>query len=530
MQAPYPTDATPRKLALRPYQEAALEAVSQAEARGVRRPLVALPTGTGKTIVFAALARQRGGRALILAHRDELIQQAADKMMMVDPAAEVGIVKAERDEHSAPTVVASVQTLARPARLARLRPDLRTVVVDEAHHATAETYGRILEHVGAYRGDGGPLTLGVTATPERADGTPLADVWEEIVYRAEILTMIRQGYLADLRAVRVQLEADLDAVHTRHGDLVTGELEDALLDAGAPRHAADAYLEHAKGRKALAYTPTVRLAHETAEAMQDRGIAAEALDGTTPLDERRAILGRLRTGETRAVANCGVLTEGFDEPSVDCILIARPTKSRPLYTQMIGRGTRPHPGKRDCLIIDLVGCTSRHQIVMAHDLFGVEPSAVGDGETLGEAVARIEGEREAEGRLVAKTVDLFASRELHWIESDSRRFVLSLGDAGLLVLWTRDLQSWTAEHVTRDRQRSEIVTGLDLGYAQGCAEDYARGLGAGALVSRTARWRREPATEKQVAALRRWRVPIREGLTRGEASDLLTAAIARVAA
>jgi len=514
---------------LRPYQNAALEAIGAAEARGVRRPLVGLPTGTGKTVIFADLIRRRGGRALVLAHRDELVRQAADKIAMVAPDAEIGVVKAERDEHDAPVVVASVQTVAQPHRLRRIATDWETVVVDEAHHATAETYCRVLEHVGAL-GDSGSLALGVTATPERADGTPLAAVWNEIVYRAEILEMIRAGYLADLRAVRVHLEADLDAVRTRHGDLVAGELDVALRDANAPRHTVEAYCEHAKGRKALVFTPSVRLAHEMAERFADAGIPAEALDGTTPMDERRAILERLRTGDTLVVPNCAVLTEGYDEPSIDCIIVARPTKSRPLYIQMVGRGTRTWPGKRDCLILDLVGSTSRHQIVMAHDLFGIEPGDVLPEETLAEAVARRGQEAEAEGRLVAQAVDLFADARLHWTQAGARRYVLSLGDAGLLVLDSPDLCAWTVTQVHRDRRRETIADALDLGYAQGVAEDHARKLGAGALVSRTARWRREPATEKQRAALRRWRVPIAGDLTRGEASDLITAACARRAA
>ena len=519
-------------IALRDYQLGALDAIEQAAAHGVRRPLVALPTGTGKTVVFAEAIRRRGGRSLVLAHRDELISQAADKLRMVDPSATIGTVKAERDEHAAPVVVASVQTLARERRLARIGRDWRTVVVDEAHHATAESYGRILEHVGAF-GEPGPLTLGVTATPERADGTPLGEVWEEIVYRADILEMIRAGYLADLRAVRVQIAADLDAVHTRAGDLVAGELEDALREANAPEHAVAAYLEHAAGRKALVFTPTVRLAHEIAEAFQAAGVAAEALDGTTDLDERRGILERLHTGRTMVVCNCAVLTEGFDEPSIDCIVIARPTKSRPLYVQMIGRGTRTWPGKADCLVIDLVGSTTRHDLIGVADLFGLDPRDLSSGESVEEATERRErarAEEEAHGRLVARNVDLFARRGLNWIASDPTRYVLSAGDSGLVIVSSADLRSWRVDHVTRDRERREIVADLDLGYAQGVAEDYARRLGAGALVSRTARWRSEPATAKQLAALRRWRIPARAGLTKGEASDLLAAAAGRVAA
>jgi len=154
------------RLPLRPYQEEAIQAIRDAQTRGVTRPLVVLPVGAGKTIVFAHLLRQRAGRALVLAHRDELLQQAVAKLRLIDPTAQIGMVKADDNAVDAPVVVASVQTLSRPQRLAQLRPGFATLVVDEAHHATAPTYRRILRHCGAFAADG-PLTLGVTATPER---------------------------------------------------------------------------------------------------------------------------------------------------------------------------------------------------------------------------------------------------------------------------------------------------------------------------------------------------------------------------
>jgi hypothetical protein len=153
----------------------------------------------------------------------------------------------------------------------------------------------------------------------------------------------------------VRVQADFDTVVSRHGDFVEGELEEVLLHANAPAHVLEAFQTHAADRKALCFTPTVATAYAMTETFQGAGIAAEALDGSTPLDERRAILSRLRTGITQVVCNCAVLAEGFDEPSLDCIIVARPTHSQPFYQQMIGRGTRTYPGKRDCLILDVVG-------------------------------------------------------------------------------------------------------------------------------------------------------------------------------
>ena len=519
-----------QSITLRPYQHDALTAIEQAESRGIRRPLVALPTGTGKTIVFADLIRRRSGRALVLAHRDELIGQAVTKIRLVYPGADLGVVKAARDETGAQVVVGSVQTLSRQNRLARLVPDLlTTVVVDEAHHATADSYRRILEHCGSFR-DNGPLTLGVTATPERADGTPLGDVWQEIVYRGDLLEMIQNGYLADLRAIRIHLEADLDQVHTRAGDLKADELDDVLRRANAPEHAVAAYQEHAPGRTALVFSASVLAAREMAEAFCGAGVTAEALSGETDPEQRRAMLRRFHEGGTRVITNCAVLTEGFDEPKIDCIIVARPTKSQPLYQQMIGRGTRRHPGKDDCLIIDLVGSTTHHNLVTASDLFGVEPSALAAQPltVVAAAQAQAVAQEEARGYRVAAVVDLFRQRPLHWIESSSTRYVLSVGD-GLVLLGTADGETWCVEHVSRDQCRRVLAEGVSLAYAQGIGEDEARRLGAGRLLTREAAWRQHPATPGQLRALSRWRVPIPADVTKGAASDLISAAVARVA-
>lgn len=519
-------------LVLRPYQEEALAAIEAAAARGVRRALVALPTGTGKTVIFAEQVHRRPGRALLLVHRDELLEQAVEKVHAVAPSLRVGRVKAERDEVDAPVVVASVQTLARPARLARLTPDFATVVVDEAHHAPAETYRRILTHVGSFEA-GGPLTLGVTATPDRGDGVGLGAIFEAIVYRKSLLEMIEAGYLADLRALRVRLALDLGRVRVTHGDFAEGALGDALLDAGAPAVVAHAYGTYAADRKALAFTPTVAVAHALADALRAAGVAAEALDGETPRETRRAILGRLRTGATRVVANCGVLTEGFDEPTVDAILVGRPTRSRALYTQMIGRGTRLAPGKADCLILDVVGATTRHDLVTTPSLLGLPLDALeaGDGDraaTVTEAARRVAAEAAglAEAtRLEAERVALFTRARFAWVQAGAG-WALRLGDAGRVLLEPTGGERWAVVAVDGRGARTRVADGLDLGYAQGVGEDHVRARGAAWRVDRAAPWRRAPATEKQLGALRRWRLPVRPGLTKGEASDLLEGAIA----
>lgn len=512
-------------LALRDYQEEAIAAVLEGRDAGVTRPLVVLPTGTGKTIVFCHLSRRLGCRTLILAHRDELIQQAAAKFRQVDPAVDLGIVKAEQDQHARRVVVASVQTLAQPHRLARLGRDFGLIVIDEAHHATAKSYKTILRHLGAW-GEPGPLTVGVTATPDRGDGIGLKSVFQRIVYQRGILEMIHAGYLCGLRGVEVQVDADLAALPTSRGDIVEAAAGAALLAAHAPEAIAAAYRKHAAGQRAIVFCPTVALAEATAQACRDAGVAAVALDGTTPAPERRAILAGLAGGTTPVVCNCGVLTEGFDEPQIRCVVIARPTKSRALYAQMVGRGTRLADGKRECLVLDVVGMTRQHQLVTVGSLLGAAAreekrqakraggSTKGEGWPLGQPVDPT--------RVKSAAVDLFSGSPLRWLQVGRSTFLLPVRAGWLLVepepaatdLWR------VVQREDRDATPGVLVGKLDLGTAQALADDVARGLGP---TPRDQRWRERPASLQQLDALREWHITPTRQTTAGEASDQLTA-------
>lgn len=512
----------------RGYQIEAIQAVREAYQQDKRRLLIALPTGSGKTIIFAMLIQRRKGNALVLAHRDELIQSAYDKIKMVIPNADIGIVKAERNEIDAPIVIASIQTLSRQSRLEQIPAHFDTIIVDEAHHAAAESYRRTLDYLGAFD-EGGPLVVGVTATPSRADDIGLDCVFEQIVYSRTILDMMKAGYLCDLRALQIHLEADFQKLHTRAGDFIEREVADLLSAANAPALIAEAYQEHAADRKGLVFTPTVDLAHDTAKAFMERGIAAEALDGGTDIEKRRAILARLKSGETQVVANCAVLTEGFDEPSVDCVVIARPTRSRTFFIQCIGRGTRLYPGKENCLVLDLVGTTERHDLMTMATLFGLQPKALSQ-KTVLEALAQQDQDKIAEqkalsGRLVAQAVDLFKVRQFHWLKVNGSRYTLAFGQ-GLLIL-QRQGSLWDVYLKKKEGNQQTLAEQLPLEYAQGRAEDYARESGDMALINPDAPWRIRPASEKQIATMKKMRIKFHPGLTSGEASDLIASKLAR---
>lgn len=516
-----PRDLAPSALTLRDYQIEAVDAVLAAATEGMQRPLIVLPTGAGKTIVFSDIIRRRPGRALVLAHRDELIRQAVDKLRLIMPDADIGIVKAQRNETWADIVVASVQSLS-PKRLGTLGA-FQTVVIDEAHHAAASSYRTIMKGLGSFD-PGGPLTLGVTATPERGDGVGLNRAFQQIVFRRSLVWMIAKGYLSDLKALQVHLAADFAALKIRQGDYVDAEVAEMLSEAHAPQIAAKAFLAHAEGRRALIFTPTVALAYEMAGAFRDAGIAAEAIHGGTSADERQAILGRLRSGKTRAVANASLLTEGYDEPAVDCIVMARPTRSRGLFLQMLGRGLRLHPGKENCLAIDLVGSTSRHDLVTAASLFGLNSAPKkGSGgsrsllQTVHDASARGQGVQDELGEIVSVPVNLF--RKMTWVQLAGGRWTLPLPDGRLELAPQAD--GWSVDRLMNGQRPVRLAEGVTLEWGQGIAEEQVRSEKAEWLTDPERPWRRRPASGKQRQILEReglWR----SDMTAGEASDLLT--------
>ncbi len=522
---------------LRDYQHEALAAIESGWTSGLRRLLLTLPTGTGKTVIFAECIRCNTGRSLILVHTDELVRQALEKLALMG-VTDVGVVKAERNEHDQPVVVASIQTLSREARLTQVSRDSSLIVVDECHHSVAETYRRTLEAFGAFADDG-PRLLGVTATPERGDEQDLDQIFEKIIFERDILSMIKAGYLCDLRGVRARLkDADFSRLHVRAGDFRSEEVADLLLDANAPLHIVNAYLEHAAGKRALVFTPTVAVAHAVAKAFSGRDIAAEALDADTPIEDRRELLNRFAAGSTLVIPNCAVLTEGFDEPSIEAIIIARPTRSRTLYTQMIGRGTRLFPGKPECVVIDMVGATDRHDLVTAGSLFSMP---LRSGESVMEAEERIANKRNARigyaspatASLESSAIDLFRRRALQWYSAKQGDFhVLSLGDRGEVRLVLSDL-GWTAVWAKKKEEhyRREILAeGVSIEYATGLAEDLARTFPeCRHLVNPHAAWRTQPASDKQIQQLRKiypHRVPP-AGMTKSQAATLLTLYYAR---
>ena len=348
---------------LRPYQQQAKTAIHAEWDKGHSKTLVVLPTGCGKTIVFAKVAEDQvraGQRVLILAHRGELLEQAAEKIKST-----TGLVCAtEKAEQTSidswyRITVGSVQTLQRQKRLDQFAPDwFGTIIIDEAHHAVTDGYRRVMEHFPAAN------VLGVTATPDRGDMRNLGEVFDSLAFEYKLTDAIKEGYLCRIAAQTIPLKLDIAGVGLSAGDFSTGELGDAL----------EPYLEQiaaemasaCRNRKTVVFLPLVRTSQKFRDILNAHGFSAAEVNGESP--DRKQILADFAEGKYNVLCNSMLLTEGWDCPSVDCVVVLRPTKVRSLYSQMVGRGTRLFPGKTDLLLLDFLWHTERHELCRPADL------------------------------------------------------------------------------------------------------------------------------------------------------------------
>lgn len=364
---------------LRDYQVQSLDAIQSAWAEGINRPVVVLPTGAGKTVCFSGLIerkvkelRAEGKRILVLAHREELLEQAEEKIKTWMPDCWTAIVKGSRGEKThafADVIVASVQTLARPKRRAAV-DRIGMVIVDECHRYASKTYREVLEHYGCMDERATP-TVGFTATLTRMDGG-LPDVWQSVAYSKKIHWMIKEGYLVPPTARSIEVPGlNLASTRVTAGDLNAKDLANALDDSHAFTAIAEEWCSSANDRSTIVFMPDVATCHRMAEAFRMVcGATAEVITGSMRGTDRKAVYKRYAAGETRVLVSCMVLTEGFDAPHTSCVIIGRPTLNPGLYIQMVGRGLRLHPesGKTDCLILDIAGASLKHNLAGVNDL------------------------------------------------------------------------------------------------------------------------------------------------------------------
>nr|UVY14637.1 MAG: U3 small nucleolar RNA-associated SSU processome protein 25 [Bacteriophage sp.] len=353
---------------LRPYQEEARAKVQQEWKEGRKRTLLVLPTGCGKTIVFSKIIEDRvkmGERVLVLAHRSELLEQASDKLMTATGLG-TALEKAENTSIGSwfRVVVGSVQTMQREKRLSKFPDDhFDTIVIDEAHHAISDGYQRVLEHFKNAN------VLGVTATPDRGDMRNLGSYFDSLAYEYPLVDAIKSGYLSKITAITIPLELDLSTVSQQAGDFKASEIGTALDPY--LEQIADEMVKQCKNRKTVVFLPLVKTSQKFRDILNEKGFRAAEVNGESK--DRAEILEDFDKDKYNVLCNSMLLTEGWDCPTVDCVVVLRPTKVRALYSQMVGRGTRLAPGKENLLLLDFLWHTERHELCRPAHLIASSP-------------------------------------------------------------------------------------------------------------------------------------------------------------
>jgi superfamily II DNA or RNA helicase len=536
---------------LRAYQSEALTAVRDAYRAGKRRVIVSLPTGTGKTVVFAHFPRvlKMKKRLLVLAHREELLLQARDKFRSIDPELKAEIEQA--DTHAAAdakVVIASVPTLARSgARLSRLQPDeFSIVVVDEAHHAVAPSYRRIFDHFGLFEPQVSRYLIGFTATPRRGDKQGLGEVFEEVCYVRDMREMIADRYLCPITGWRVDTDLSLDNVKVRHGDFIESQLASVVNMPLRNSLLVKAYRDFAPGRRAIVFCVDVAHAKDVHCAFAEAGIRAAPIWGELSRDERRRTLAAFSAGKIDVVTNCNVLTEGFDEPRVDCVIMARPTRSKLLYAQMVGRGTRLHPGKKDLMVIDFADNSRTHQLTGLHSLFNLPLNMNLNGGNALEIDRNIERLNRTQPwldisrmrtpedlKLAAERIEFFNFEPPTEIRAYTQNtwhavpagYRLGLPEGEWISIEPNLLDAWDIR-LSRVHESATFLLSrtTTLAAAVESADRFVvvHRPDARRLVERSARWRNELPSDKQKQVLARNRIAVPAGLTRGQAAQMIS--------
>lgn len=548
-------------ITLRPYQEKAKAAVHAARYRGLKRVVLVMPTGCGKTTVFASLIQDwQSERGIVIAHREELLTQAQQRIAGMNPGLHVAIDGGERRaDPLANVVVAGIQSVGRvdTKRLPGFEPSW--MIIDECHHAAAATYQNAMTRFGSY--DGRCFTLGVTATDHRMDNKRLHGdhaVFEDVVYRITLKEAISDGWLCRLRGYRVATDIDLSKVKTTAGDYNLAQLANAVNTDARNTAALRHWHEVAANRRTIVFCVDVAHAKEVARLFREAGVSAESVDAGLSQDERRARMSRFRSGETQVLANVELVTEGVDVPEIECVLLLRPTKSWALFTQMVGRGLRLSEGKSDCIVLDVVDLTRDHNLndrPGVAGLVGLPPQMDLQGQDLMEAVSlytSLGGSVQARlfQRLFSfndlktgmQEVDLLAElsvpeevaavSRLAWLKVSEGRYVLACGSSRANEELDRyaivSLDELGQAHVVlQSSMRQPLNVKYDtIKSAFSAAERLVRQVwpDCGGIVSARAEWRKRPPSDGQIRFMRRLGVPqdlINAVQTMGQASGLI---------
>lgn len=541
----------------RPYQVECEEKWHTYVAAGRTRGMAVLATGTGKT-VLAAHILSKAKRTLFIAHREELITQTLDTVKDIVDGIEVGIVKAELNQVNAKNlVIASIQTISMPKRLDSLLAGtpFDLIIADECHHSSADSHLRVLNHP---RFANVP-TLGLTATPERNDERGLAKVWGlKPFFNYGLHQAIDDGWLVPYITDRVVCDKlDMSRIKIGpDGDYDMTETDKEFVRADVSRAVADKIADVVKtqGRKFVVFTPTVDQSERVARWLNELGIASAHIDGETPTKTRRSVLKAHKAGEIQVLSNCSILTEGYDDPTITGICMARPTQSMPFYIQCIGRGARPSPltGKTDFLILDIVGAHGAHGDTITADTLDEDEKEIKPKEKRSPLIQGFgpsrDGEFAAVVGLAKATVAGIETKgkkkraRVKWLEIvPGKVFAMSAGEQGTLFMrheeeWrldtadgkATDADLWRGYRLPKDawshnEARAIMPRSAHRDLTCGVVEDRARALGVFGLANENAEWRKQNPGSEQIRLLEKLTPGIRYA-TKGEASDAISLA------
>ncbi|KAI5779312.1 P-loop containing nucleoside triphosphate hydrolase protein [Geopyxis carbonaria] len=585
---PFPNSSNPMEL--RDYQEACIDSVLSHVEDGHRRMAISLATGSGKTVIFTQMiARlthpntpERATQTLIIAHRQELVEQAFEHCKRTYPDSLIEIEMGKKHSSGvADITIASVQSLTNGDRLAKFDPKrFKLILIDECHHAVAPGYLKALDHFGVLNMEEGkledkPLVIGVSATLSRFDGLRLGKVLDYVVYHKDFIDMIEDKWLSPVVFTTVRTKVDYSKIHIgSSNDFNLVELGKAVNTEVMNEVTVRTWMEKAgDGKRKSTIVFCVDIAHVAAIVAKFRGygIDAQSVTGNTPTQERKDCLGSFRRGEFPVLVNCGVFTEGTDIPNIDCVLLARPTRSRNLLIQMVGRGMRLHPGKKDCHVIDMVASVEKG-IIAVPTLLGLDPDEILEEESLDGAEKRIEAAKEKDNvvlddrdeagsptitytdyqsifDLLSDTKQDFHIRSisrLAWVlvNHNPQRFVLSLSRQGVLSLFQNADSTYSVtetraipsefkskkHNFIKSKPRVIVDSAISLEEAVHAADTLVKNKYPLNLVSHHATWRKWPASEQQLKMLEKLRPSLKvdsdpfdtSKLTKGTAGDLIT--------
>lgn len=507
---------------LRPYQEECLEAIKSKFSQGVSRQLVQLPTAAGKTVVFANFINGWDGKTIVLAHTNELLEQAKEKIEMIVPGIDVGIVNGNSKEFRKKVVVSSIQSARQPDNLLELQKQGFTLCIyDECHRAAALSSRHVLKNLGFLESSEN-LLIGFSATAFRNDSLGLGEIFNEVVYQQTIKDLIALGFLCKPVGIRITTDLDLSNVKMEDGDFRIESLASVMNTKEMNDLVVNSYIEKALDRKTVAFTVNISHAINLAESFRSRGISSEAIYGGLPQYEREDLLKRFKIGSISVLTNCQILTEGFDEASIDCVLVARPTGSSGLYQQMCGRGLRLFPNKKDCLILDFGSVT--------HSLCGTA-SLIGDVE------------EEKQERAEISRMSEFAKELPPTINKKLKAAIVEFDLLGDSFTWIKDELSFSLK-ASKDKilkilpisegrfdvvffngnNHSTIAKALSFEYSFAAAEEFVKANRSIFTVSDLeAPWRKLPISDKQKDLFRSfgYRSGI-EDLSRGAAALIIS--------